>query len=52
MNNEYQLTDAIQMLIDTHHHVYYTKINGTHIDVGTLTDLNKANQFLSQQNPM
>ena len=52
VNNEYQLTDAIQMLIDTHHHVYYTKINGTHIDVGTLTDLNKANQFLSQQNPM
>lgn len=49
VNNEYQLTDAIKMLIDTGYHVYYTKIKGKHIDIGTMTDLKKANLFLSQQ---
>ncbi|HWR64236.1 MAG TPA: sugar phosphate nucleotidyltransferase [Candidatus Thermoplasmatota archaeon] len=49
VNNEYQLTDAIKMLIDTGSHVYYTKINGKHIDIGTMNDLKKANIFLSQQ---
>jgi len=49
VNNEYQLTDAIKMMIDTGYHVYYTKINGKHIDIGTMNDLKKANLFLSQQ---
>jgi glucose-1-phosphate thymidylyltransferase long form len=49
VNNEYQLTDAIKMMIDTGSHVYYTKINGKHIDIGTMNDLKKANLFLSQQ---
>jgi UDP-N-acetylglucosamine diphosphorylase / glucose-1-phosphate thymidylyltransferase / UDP-N-acetylgalactosamine diphosphorylase / glucosamine-1-phosphate N-acetyltransferase / galactosamine-1-phosphate N-acetyltransferase len=49
VNNEYQLTDAIKMMIDTGHHVYYTKIKGTHIDIGTMADLKKANLFLTKQ---
>jgi glucose-1-phosphate thymidylyltransferase long form len=49
VNNEYQLTDAIKMMIDTGSQVYYSKINGTHIDIGTLNDLKKANLFLSKQ---
>lgn len=49
VNNEYQLTDAIKKLIDTGSHVYYTKIDGKHIDIGTMNDLKKANIFLSQQ---
>lgn len=49
VNNEYQLTDAIKMMIDTGFQVYYSKINGTHIDIGTLNDLKKANLFLSKQ---
>jgi len=47
VNGEYQLTDAIKMMIDDRYTVYYTKINGKHIDIGTMADLKKANMFLS-----
>jgi UTP-glucose-1-phosphate uridylyltransferase len=47
VNGEYQLTDAIKMMIDDRYKVYYTKINGKHIDIGTMADLKKANMFLS-----
>jgi dTDP-glucose pyrophosphorylase len=48
VNGEYQLTDAIKMMIDDKYKVYYTKINGRHIDIGTMADLKKANMFLSR----
>jgi len=47
VNQEYQLTDAIKILIEDGKQVYYKKINGTHIDVGTLEDLKKANAYIS-----
>ena len=46
VNQEYQLTDAIKILIESGKKVCYKKIAGTHIDVGTLEDLRKANEFL------
>ena len=46
VNQEYQLTDAIKILIEEGKQIYYKKIKGTHIDVGTLEDLRKANEFL------
>lgn len=49
VNGEYQLTDAIKILIDDGYKVYYTTINGKHIDIGTMADLKKANLFLSKQ---
>lgn len=48
VNNEYQLTDAIKLLIEEGKHVCYKKIDGTHIDVGTLDDLQQANIFYAQ----
>jgi dTDP-glucose pyrophosphorylase len=48
VNGEYQLTDAIKNMIDAGYHVYYTKIKGKHIDIGTMKDLKKANEFLSR----
>ena len=48
VNNEYQLTDAIKKLIDDQKKVYYKQIDGTHIDIGTIQDLQKANTFHSQ----
>jgi glucose-1-phosphate thymidylyltransferase long form len=47
VNQEYQLTDAIKILIEDGKQVYHKKIKGTHIDVGTIEDLRKANSFLS-----
>ena len=47
VNNEYQLTDAIKILIDEGKKVCYSQLPGTHIDIGTLEDLRKANAFLS-----
>lgn len=49
VNQEYQLTDAIKILIESGKKVCYKKIKGTHIDVGTLEDLRKANEFLLSQ---
>lgn len=47
-NNEYQLTDAIKILVQEKHKVYYREIKGKHIDIGTIDDLKYANTFLSQ----
>ena len=48
--NEYQLTDSIQILIEQGYNVKYSKIDGEHIDVGTLEDLRKANLRFSIKN--
>jgi UDP-N-acetylglucosamine diphosphorylase / glucose-1-phosphate thymidylyltransferase / UDP-N-acetylgalactosamine diphosphorylase / glucosamine-1-phosphate N-acetyltransferase / galactosamine-1-phosphate N-acetyltransferase len=47
VNGEYQLTDAIKIMIDDGFKVYYKKISGRHIDIGTMDDLKEANMFLS-----
>ena len=46
-NREYQLTDSIKIMIEDGFRVYYKKIKGKHIDVGTIEDLEKANTYLS-----
>jgi glucose-1-phosphate thymidylyltransferase long form len=48
INNEYQLTDAIKVLIEEGYNVYFKEIEGKHIDVGTIEDFRKANAFLSE----
>ena len=45
-NNEIQLTDAIKILIEEGKEVFYKEIEGKHIDVGTLEDLRRANDFI------
>lgn len=47
LKNEYQLTDSIKILIDEGYRVYYRKIEGKHIDVGTIEDFRKANRFFT-----
>lgn len=47
LNNEYQLTDSIKILIEDNYNVFYKKIEGKHIDVGTVEDFKKANLFFS-----
>ncbi len=42
--NEFQLTDSIKVLVEEGYKVLYSKIDGEHIDVGTLEDLRKANE--------
>ena len=49
VKNEYQLTDSIKILIEEGKKVLYKEIDGTHIDIGTLEDLKKANKFLSER---
>jgi len=49
IKNEYQLTDSIKILIEEGKNVYYKKIKGKHIDVGTLKDLQKANKFILKE---
>ncbi|MEM0492868.1 MAG: sugar phosphate nucleotidyltransferase [Candidatus Thermoplasmatota archaeon] len=49
VNNEYQLTDAIKKLIEEKHKVYYKKIDGIHIDIGTINDYKKANNYFFNQ---
>jgi len=45
-NGEYQLTDAIRILIqDDKNNVLFKKIDGIHIDVGTPQDLMRANAW-------
>jgi len=44
---EYQLTDSIKLLVEEGCKVLYKIIDGTHVDVGTLDDLKKANDFVS-----
>ena len=48
VKNEYQLTDSIKILIDEGYKVFYRKIDGKHIDVGTIEDFKKANLFFSK----
>jgi len=45
-NDEIQLTDAIKILIEEGKEVCFKEIKGKHIDVGTLEDLRRANEFL------
>ena len=47
LNNEYQLTDSIKLLIENNKAVLYKPINGIHIDIGTISDIQNANTFLS-----
>jgi len=49
VKNEYQLTDSIKILVQDNKKVMFHEINGTHIDVGTLEDLRKANAFLLER---
>jgi len=44
---EYQLTDSIKLLVEQGSKVLFKEIDGKHIDVGTLEDLRKANDFIS-----
>jgi len=48
VNGEYQLTDSIRVLLDEGYTVLYHELAGTHIDVGTIEDLKKANAFFSR----
>ena len=48
VKDEYQLTDSIKILIDKGYKVFYQKIEGQHIDVGTIEDFKKANLFFSK----
>jgi len=48
VKNEYQLTDSIKILIDEGYKVFYRRIEGKHIDVGTIEDFKKANLFFSK----
>jgi len=48
-NNEYQLTDAIKILVNKNKKVCYKEIKGRHIDIGTIDDLKNANSFLLQR---
>ena len=45
-NNEIQLTDAIKILVQEGKKVNYKEINGQHIDIGTIEDLRKDNDFI------
>jgi dTDP-glucose pyrophosphorylase len=47
LNNEYQLTDSIKVLIEKNKTVLYKTIDGIHIDIGTISDYRNANTFLS-----
>jgi len=49
VKNEYQITDSIKVLVEEGYNVLYSTIDGEHIDVGTLEDLRKANEYLSQR---
>jgi UDP-N-acetylglucosamine diphosphorylase / glucose-1-phosphate thymidylyltransferase / UDP-N-acetylgalactosamine diphosphorylase / glucosamine-1-phosphate N-acetyltransferase / galactosamine-1-phosphate N-acetyltransferase len=49
VKNEYQITDSIKILVDEGRKILFSEIKGTHIDVGTLEDYQKANKFLSER---
>lgn len=46
--DEYQLTDSIKLMVEKGRKVLFHTI-GTHIDVGTLDDLKKANDFILRE---
>ncbi len=45
---EYQLTDSIKIMVDERRKVLFKRIDGQHIDVGTIEDLKKANLQFSR----
>jgi len=49
VNDEYQLSDSINILINNNKKVVFNEIKGTHIDVGTLEDFRKANAFFLER---
>lgn len=49
IKGEYQLTDSIKVMIDGGYKVFYRRIEGKHIDVGTVEDFKKANLFLLER---
>ncbi|UCF49686.1 MAG: hypothetical protein JSU91_08045, partial [Thermoplasmatales archaeon] len=49
VKNEYQLTDAIKIMVEDGKQVYYKEIEGKHIDVGTLEDLRMANDYFFRE---
>lgn len=51
-NNEIQLTDAIKILVQDGKKIYYKEIKGRHIDIGTIEDLRKANDFIFRSKNM
>lgn len=46
LENEYQLTDSIRILVEEGRKVVFKKIDGVHIDVGTVEDFKRANYYL------
>jgi glucose-1-phosphate thymidylyltransferase long form len=50
LKNEYQLTDSIKIMVDEGYKVLYKKLEGRHIDVGTIKDLKEANKFFNSVN--
>jgi dTDP-glucose pyrophosphorylase len=46
LDNEYQLTDSIKVLIEDGKKIIFKKIEGVHIDVGTMEDFKMANYYL------
>ncbi len=47
-NGEYQLTDSIKIMIEEGKNVYYKKLKGEHIDIGSPEKLKKANDFFAE----
>lgn len=45
IKDEYQLTDSIKIMIEDGKKILYKEIEGKHIDIGTLEDLRKANDY-------
>lgn len=48
INNEYQLTDSIKIMINQKYKVLFKEISGRHIDIGTIENLKKANLQISK----
>jgi len=48
-NNEFQLTDSIKYMIDDNKSVFYKKLEGQHIDIGSPKRLRMANKFFAQK---
>ena len=48
VDNEYQLTDSVKMLIEMGGKVVFKKIDGVHIDVGTMEDVMRANAYVRE----
>jgi len=46
-NQEYQLTDAIKIMIDEKQSVFYKELKGKHIDIGTPERYKMANRFFT-----